>query len=178
MNTSTTRSGADDGKLPRPDDPRAQKAYWKARKDRLESSTFTTNGESLQPDEVVFAERMVAGGHSLSWIKAGSAGADKLGPLPTNDFVWHSRGDIVVEHKSLRAETPVDLTHITRQIRNALKKNARAPVVRNVIIDIGDRDVPNSVTNVLKEPDFSARAKIDGLWLMSYGHLISMFENK
>lgn len=167
---------------PGPDGDRdAHRDYWRARRDQLEGPAFTAAGEPLDSDEVRFAERMVTGlGQRISWIPTGSNGTDKIGTLPANDFVWHTSSDydpalpagLLVEHKGLRADTPVDFKHIVRQIKKALGKNKRAHTVDNVVVDVGERDVdPNVIAEMADFYDIQPKP-LQRLWLMSRGQLI------
>lgn len=148
------------------DDKAAVRAYWAARQAALEGESFTANGEFLEPDEVLFAERMVLDRHErLSWIQTGSNGADAKGTLPTADFIWHSLDAVSVEHKGLRPDTPADLTHVMRQIRKALNKNARRPgTVDRVLIDLGERPVPVGLLNELAT-EYSGTTALAQLWV-------------
>ncbi|WP_418060800.1 hypothetical protein [Pimelobacter simplex] len=165
---------------PGPGDPDYVR-YWKARQDALEGERFTAAGEALEDDEVRFAERMVTGlGQRISWIPTGSNGSDKIGTLPANDFVWHTSTefdpslpvDLLVEHKGLRATTPVDAKHIARQIAKATAKNKRRPTVANVVVDVGDRDVAPEALVALRDYNRTAGRTIERLWVMSHGRLI------
>lgn len=160
--------------VPDENDKAAWNAYWKRRQNALEGPNFTANGEVLQPDEVLFVERMVAKDERLSWIPTGSNGTDDVGTLPTNDFTWHNRDGMEVEHKALSSGTPVDLDHIARQVRNALTKNKRARTVDNVIVDIGDRDLTPGLLDDLRS-HFAPPRKFSRLWVMSRGELIPIF---
>lgn len=142
--------------------------YWDARQAALEGPNFASNGESLEPEEIVFAERMVQDlRQSLSWIPTGSNGTDELGTLPAADFVWQSLGNVVVEHKGLLPSTPVELKFVMRQIKKALHKNARRPgIVERVLIDLGDRPIPTGLVNDLTDK-YRENPDLRQLWVMS-----------
>src|SRR5690348_13814311 len=110
---------------------------------------------------------MVALGEHLSWIRVGSNGADEVGTLPTNDFIWHSQGGVEVEHKVLDTDTAVDFKHLTRQIRNAMAKNKRREIVTTVLVDVGHRQVPAEVLIQLAEYNRVAVRRLTALWVMA-----------
>ncbi|MBM7518281.1 hypothetical protein [Nocardioides nitrophenolicus] len=179
-----TRPGVAMPDEPDPNDREAHRAYWQARRDQLEGPAFTAAGEPLDSDEVRFAERMVGAGHRLSWIPTGSNGTDEIGTLPANDFTWHTShdhdatlpADLQVEHKGLRADTPVDFKHIARQIRNAMNKNKRRLIVTNVVVDVGDRDVSPEIIAELIAYYSAPPRPFERIWLMSHGELIAIVE--
>lgn len=121
----------------------------------------------MTPDEERFVERMSALDERISWIRVGSNGSDRLGTLPTNDFVWHSRGGIEVEHKALAVDTPIDIKRLTRQIRNAMAKNKRRWIVSTVVLDLGTRSLPSDVALALADYNRVAVRRPTGLWVMS-----------
>lgn len=77
-------------------------------------SALSLSDDQLTPVERAFVCRMESLDQCLTWIPVGSNGSDEVGTLPTNDFAWHSQGDIEVEHKALDQSTPVDLKYLTR----------------------------------------------------------------
>lgn len=145
---------------------------WKARQDALEGDSFTANGETLEPAEVRFAERMVRSGERLSWIKTGSNGSDRVGTMPTNDFHFWTGGEVEVEHKALDLGTPVDARHIARQITKAARKNKRRLIVRLVVVDLGSHDLDPADRLALQDYNLTAQRPIEGLWLMIHGQLV------
>ncbi|WP_161605503.1 hypothetical protein [Pimelobacter simplex] len=164
------------GEPPEPGDKDATARHWQGRQDALEATgRFTASGETLQPEEVVFVERMLALGHELAWIATGSNGVDEVGTLPTNDFIWvgaaAAGAALQVEHKAIAANTPADVKHIARQIRKALHKNQRRLIVTNVVIDLGDQPVTDETLAELAKLYGAAPRPLERLWVMSRGRL-------
>lgn len=161
---------------PDPDDRDAWLAYWQARQDALQAGgQFQSSGERLEPDEVLFAERIIALGDQIAWVATGSNGVDAIGTLPTADFIWLRAGTmaaIAVEHKGLDETTPVDFRHIARQIKKALAKNKRRHTVDYVMVDIGDRALPSEVLDELAQFYGIQPAPLKGLWVMTFGRLV------
>ena len=159
------------GEPPGDGDKKAWLNYWKARQDLLEGPNFTASGDALEPDEVLFAERMVALNERLAWIPKGSDGGDRLGPFPTNDFIWLSHNKLKVEQKALLPETPADAVHIARQIAKATGKNKRRHTVDFVVVDIGERELADDARSKLEAYNLVAVRPVRGLWIMAQGQL-------
>lgn len=137
----------------------------------FEGPNFTASGDALEPDEVLFAERLVALNERLAWIPKGSDGGDRLGPFPTNDFIWLSHNKLKVEQKALLPETPADAVHIARQIAKATGKNKRRHTVDFVVVDIGERELADDARSKLEAYNLVAVRPVRGLWIMAQGQL-------
>jgi hypothetical protein len=111
-----------------PEDPDCE-TDWMCRQQKL---GIATNGARLKPTEVQFAERMVAAGQCFEWL--GPASSDEFGPLPTNDFVWHSRGGEEWEQKTVQRMRYKTIRHEIIPIVSAAKE--RGVTKENFVISI------------------------------------------
>ncbi|KAB2808321.1 hypothetical protein F9L07_22665 [Pimelobacter simplex] len=135
---------------PDPADRDATRAYWQARQDAL---GIDTNGETLTPDEVRFAERF-HGRHGTiaQWFKA-----DRTHRRKTNDFEW---AELAIEAE---LKSPKDRY---RTIANAIR--ADTPWKQHFIVDLGHKALTQALRWQLEKynernPDHT----ITALWVLS-----------
>ena len=122
-------------------------AYWQARQDAL---GLITHGKRLEPDEVVFCERLarihpdIPLHEQIEWLPDGQRINGKT--QPSNDFIWLSMGGIEVELKSTGSPTSIT-TRIWKAVNQAWVSNGF--VKENFVVDIGDLKLTDDLRNTL-----------------------------
>lgn len=164
------------GEPPDPADRDATLAYWKRRQDAL---PFDFAGETLEPAEVQFAERMHDLGEDIRWIATGSNGRHESGPRiteirSTSDFSWPPGG----QPWELKSPLSAAYKPIKRMIADAVSE-ARAHDVSksHFVIDIGGRVLTEKLRAQLALYNQRNRASgnaIVRLIVMSRGRLIEI----
>jgi len=106
-------------------------AYWKVRQDRL---GITTHGETLQPNEIIFCERLgrlynhQELREAIEWLRQGEKGPDGL-RYPQYDFTW-----LALDGTDWELKSPVspDYSSIKRRLRDDIRKGKT-----RFIVDLG-----------------------------------------
>lgn len=141
---------------PDPEDRPAWDEYWRRRQEAL---ALDTGGDVLEPREVEFLERFLPG-NEVRWIPR-----DRTRRLPTNDFIWVSNANLVMELKSTSPKYQSIRNHIHSTV---VRAQAREVVKENFIIDIGNAPLTEKLRRQLSE--FNVRTtstRIRRLFVMS-----------
>ena len=138
-----------------------ERSYWQIRQDAL---GIDSHGETLEPDEIVFYERLgKIYGEPLADI-VDIIPRDKM-MKPTNDFLWLIRDGVPVEIKS---PTVSDYGHAERRIWNATIKAAEQGIIKDVfIVNYGDLPLSADAIELLASYNENhATGKIRELWVL------------
>lgn len=126
-------------------------------------SDLWIDGESvevLEEHEIYFLEKFEALGERAKWIPK-----DRLTRKPTNDFIWLTRSEMIVELKSVSGK----YSSIKSRIQDAVIKAKRQEVDKQIfIIDLGNRELHSKLRRQLEE--YNIRVKkglIQRLYVMS-----------
>jgi len=151
---------------PGPDATRAEhQIYWRRRQDALPTNKIVDN---LESHEVKFYERLTSTGQRVRLIPKDRGRPAK----PTNDFVWQSKGGILVEVKSVQK---AKYDSIALQIRNAVSKAKVQNVVKeNFIIALGSKPTSKLLNQLSQFNIRNPLNKISCLWVEHLGELIEI----
>lgn len=106
------------------------KAYWKRRQDALEGAHFTANGDTLDPHEVEFVERMLDRGERLAWQMRSKS-------TPGFDFTWLSHPDVPVIELKTSSTARSALRAIRKDVRKAAEHQGRPITKSDFMVDVG-----------------------------------------
>ena len=146
-----------------------ERSYWQIRQDALR---IDSHGETLEPDEIVFYERLgKIYGEPLAEI-VDIIPRDKM-MKPTNDFLWLIRDGVATEIKS---PTIGDYVHAERRIWNATIKAAEQGVVKDVfVVSYGDLPLVDGTIELLAAYNENhTTGKIRELWVLIGESLVQL----
>lgn len=145
------------GPPPDPSDRDAWRTYWMGRQQRI---PFDFKDETLEPHEVIFAERFWEAGQTAEWIPRSKE------RHPTNDFQWLEKGlPVELKHTKPRYET------IHGRIVGAASKAAKQGAVKeNFMIDLGDEVLSDELRDRLRGFNVGRQKyRAKHIWVMSKG---------
>jgi len=147
------------------DGSRAKPAPVRTQGDLVRKHGLNLGGDVLQPHEIEFYDRFLSAGNRVTYIP-------RHGWKPTNDFVWHDRGDVEIELKTLLTDD-VTMRAIARPIRAAVKKANRGGVVKeNFIADLRDAPLTDELVAEMRRYNVdNPHALIARLFAMSRGEV-------
>jgi hypothetical protein len=139
--------------------------YWDARQTAL---GIDTHGEILEPDEIVFCERMgrlhpdIGLSDVLEWISR-----DDVTFKPTSDFVWLPKNSPICELKTQKAK----YSTIADEIKDTVvRSTAHGLPKKNFVIDIGNKTLTQKLFNQLaKYNQRNPTKRIERLFVMHSG---------
>lgn len=145
-----------DGVVPDPKpadfyDRAARPDYWNRRLQAL-GLDYGDDAKSIQPEEIITAERLLSRGDRLTPVPVDRGGQ----PKSTSDYDWtnHETGESVrVEVKSLRDSTRLHKATFPLRVKTAVGRSLEHGErfrKRTFLLDAGDRTVPQDVTDSLR----------------------------
>lgn len=136
------------------------KKYWRARQDALPTNRIA---DALEPHEIRFYERFTET-QRVRLIPRSATG------VPTNDFSWVNRDDLLVEMKTTKARAKTINARISEAVTKA---QARGVVKENFIVDLGDQRLSPVLSKQLSayNDDRVPQRRIVRLWVFSGGEL-------
>jgi len=136
------------------------KRYWRARQDALPTNRIS---DALEPHEIRFYEQFTEA-HRVRLIPKSGTG------VPTNDFAWVSRDDLLVEVKTTKARARTINARISEAVTKA---QARGVVKENFIVDLGQQPLTEVLVNQLSRYNSGRipERRIARLWVFSNGEL-------
>jgi len=140
------------------DPPDSDRAAWRLRQDALPTNWIP---DSLEPHEVRFYERFNRElGQDILLIPK-----DTVSYLPTNDFIWVSKGQYVCELKGTSPFYRPIKRLLTRAVRRANRKGVNK---QNFVVDLGREVVaPNRLRGQLADYNTNNPAnQITRMWIV------------
>jgi len=131
-------------------------SYWQ---NRVISTGVNLHGDVLDPEEIIFLERMLKRGELITdWIPK-----DKTRRQSTNDFVWNA-GAGFGDGNEWELKTPKrpDYDAVKRRIRDDC---AKYPPKTRFVIDFGFYSIDQQLAKAIQK--YGKMRKLEGLFLMS-----------